>query len=127
MDTFGKMLKLTVFGESHGPAVGGVIDGMPSGVKIDLGSVQKQLDRRRASAGISTARREKDIPEILSGVYNGMSTGTPLAFILRNSDARREDYDSLLDVPRPSHADYSGLSASAGTKTVRAAAISAAG
>ncbi|MBR3357989.1 MAG: chorismate synthase [Solobacterium sp.] len=108
MDTFGKMLKLTVFGESHGPAVGGVIDGMPSGVKIDLGSVQKQLDRRRASAGISTARREKDIPEILSGVYNGMSTGTPLAFILRNSDARREDYDSLLDVPRPSHADYSG-------------------
>ena len=108
MDTFGKMLRLTVFGESHGPAIGGVLDGLPSGIVIDMDAIGRQMARRRASGGISTSRKEADIPEILSGVYNGRTTGTPLAFAIRNTNVRRKDYDALQDVPRPSHADYSG-------------------
>lgn len=107
MNTFGQIYHLTSFGESHGPAVGGVIDGMPAGVTIDLDAVQHELDRRRpGQSDIVTARRESDRVEILSGVYEGRTLGTPIGFIVRNSDSHSDDYENLRHVYRPSHADY---------------------
>ena len=107
MNTFGQIYRLTSFGESHGPAVGGVIDGMPAGVTIDLDAVQHELDRRRpGQSDIVTARRESDRVEILSGVYEGRTLGTPIGFIVRNSDSHSDDYENLRHVYRPSHADY---------------------
>ena len=90
MNTFGTLYRVTTFGESHGAAIGGVIDGMPAGVKLDLESIQHQLDRRRpGQSAITTARSESDRVELLSGVMDGVTTGTPIGFIVRNSDARR--------------------------------------
>lgn len=107
MNTFGQIYRLTSFGESHGPAVGGVIDGMPAGVTIDPDAVQHELDRRRpGQSDIVTARRESDRVEILSGVYEGRTLGTPIGFIVRNSDSHSDDYENLRHVYRPSHADY---------------------
>lgn len=107
MNTFGQIYRLTSFGESHGPAVGGVIDGMPAGVTIDPDAVQHELDRRRpGQSDIVTARRESDRVEILSGVYEGRTLGTPIGFIIRNSDSHSDDYENLRHVYRPSHADY---------------------
>lgn len=107
MNTFGQIYRLTSFGESHGPAVGGVIDGMPAGVTIDLDAVQHELDRRRpGQSDIVTARRESDRVEILSGVFEGRTLGTPIGFIVRNSDSHSDDYENLRHVYRPSHADY---------------------
>ena len=107
MNTFGQIYRLTSFGESHGPAVGGVIDGMPAGVTIDPDAVQRELDRRRpGQSDIVTARRESDRVEILSGVYEGRTLGTPIGFIVRNSDSHSDDYENLRHVYRPSHADY---------------------
>lgn len=107
-NTFGKNLSITVFGESHGPAVGVVMDGLPSGLKIDTEFMLEQMNRRRAAGAISTARHEKDLPEFLSGLKDGFTEGTPLTMIIRNENVRRDDYDSLMKTPRPSHADYSG-------------------
>ena len=107
MNTFGQIYRLTSFGESHGPAIGGVIDGMPAGVTIDLDAVQHELDRRRpGQSDIVTARRESDRVEILSGVFEGHTLGTPIGFIIRNSDSRSDDYENMRHVYRPSHADY---------------------
>lgn len=107
MNTFGQIYRLTSFGESHGPAVGGVIDGMPAGVTIDPDAVQHELDRRRpGQSDIVTARRESDRVEILSGVFEGRTLGTPIGFIVRNSDSHSDDYENLRHVYRPSHADY---------------------
>lgn len=107
MNTFGSIFRFTSFGESHGPAIGGVIDGMPAGVRIDLGEVSRQLDRRRpGQSAITTARRESDELEILSGLFNGVTTGAPVGFIIRNQDHRPADYDQLSEAFRPSHADY---------------------
>lgn len=107
MNTFGQIYRLTSFGESHGPAVGGVIDGMPAGVTIDLDAVQHELDRRRpGQSDIVTARRESDRVEILSGVFEGRTLGTPIGFIVRNSDCHSDDYENLRHIYRPSHADY---------------------
>ena len=107
MNTYGNIFRLTEFGESHGPALGGVIDGMPSGIEIDLDRIQHQLDRRRpGQSTIVTARDEKDRVEILSGVFEGKTTGTPIGFIVKNSDQHSSDYENLRDVCRPSHADY---------------------
>lgn len=107
MNTFGQIYRLTSFGESHGPAIGGVIDGMPAGVTIDLDAVQHELDRRRpGQSDIVTARRESDRVEILSGVYESRTLGTPIGFIVRNSDSHSDDYENLRHVYRPSHADY---------------------
>ena len=107
MNTLGQIFRLTTFGESHGPAIGGVMDGFPAGIPIDLAFVQQQLDRRRpGQSALTTARRESDRVEILSGVFEGVSTGTPIGFIVRNSDQHSADYDNLRDVFRPSHADY---------------------
>lgn len=110
MNTFGHLFRLTTFGESHGPAVGGVIDGCPAGLTIDEGFVQKELDRRRpGQSRITTPRKEFDQVEFLSGIYNGVTTGTSIGFLVRNSDQHSSDYDDLKDVFRPSHADYTYL------------------
>jgi len=110
MNTFGEIYRLTSFGESHGPAIGGVIDGIEPGLEIDLDAVQTQLWRRRpGQSAITTQRREDDRLEVLSGLFDGRTTGTPIGFIVRNADQRSHDYDNMRDVLRPSHADYTYL------------------
>ena len=110
MNTFGNILRLTTFGESHGAAMGGVVDGFPAGISIDIPSLQAEVARRRPGQGaLTTARRESDEVEILSGLFEGRTTGTPLAFIVRNEDHRSADYEALRHVLRPSHADYTYL------------------
>ncbi len=107
MNTFGNIFRLTSFGESHGSAVGGVVDGMPAGVPVDIEAVQRQLDRRRpGQSQIVTARNEADRVELLSGVFNGLSTGTPIGFMVRNGDQHSADYSEIEHTFRPSHADY---------------------
>lgn len=106
-NTFGNVLQLTTFGESHGPVIGGVIDGFPSLVDVDINAIQKDLDRRRpGQSRLTTARDEKDKIEILSGVFKGKTTGTSIAFIVRNEDHHSNDYSNIKDIFRPSHADY---------------------
>lgn len=101
------MLRLTSFGESHGVAIGGVLDGMPSGIPIDIDAVQRSLERRRpGQSALTTQRAEADRVEILSGIYQGRTLGTPIGFLIRNTDQRSEDYAALEEVYRPSHADY---------------------
>ncbi len=107
MNTFGEIYRLTTFGESHGRGVGGVVDGMPAGIEVDLGFVQQELNRRRpGQSPLTTARREADQVELLSGIFEGKSTGQPIGFLVRNQDQRSEDYEELRHVFRPSHADY---------------------
>ncbi len=107
MNTFGTRFRLTTFGESHGAAVGGVIDGFPSGIAIDLDFIQAELDRRRPGQSLlTTARKEGDKVEILSGVFEGRSTGCPIGFIVRNENQHSSDYDNLRNLFRPSHADF---------------------
>ena len=107
MNTFGNIFTLTTFGESHGPAIGGVIDGMPAGVAIDAEAVQRELDRRRpGQSAITTARAESDTVTILSGIFEGRTTGTPIGFTIANSDQHSGDYDNMRGVYRPSHADF---------------------
>ena len=104
---FGNVFTLSTFGESHGEAIGGVVDGMPAGVDIDLDFIQQELNRRRpGQSKITTSRQESDSVEILSGVFEGKSTGCPIGFIVRNSNQRSEDYENMRDVFRPSHADF---------------------
>ena len=106
-NSFGKALVLTTFGESHGVAVGGVLDGFPAGIEINNEFVQAELDRRRPGlAFFSSARAEEDKLEILSGLYEGKSTGAPIAFLVYNHDQKSVDYDHLKETFRPSHADY---------------------
>ncbi|MGM9550879.1 MAG: chorismate synthase [Clostridia bacterium] len=106
---WGNSIKLSVFGESHSRGIGGVIDNLPSGIEIDMEEIAFELKRRATgSSALATARKEPDIPEILSGVVNGKTTGTPLAFVIYNSDQHSKDYDNLKTVARPSHADYTG-------------------
>lgn len=107
MNTFGKLFTLTTFGESHGVAVGGVVDGMPPGIPIDIDFIQYELARRRpGQSRITTDRKEPDQVELLSGVFEGKSTGTPIGFIVRNRNQQSKDYDSIANLFRPSHADY---------------------
>jgi len=107
-NSFGKILTLTTFGESHGQVVGGVLDGFPAGITIDETFVYEQLQRRKEMP-MATPRKEDDKPEFLSGIYEGRSTGAPIAFIIKNNQFRSADYDDLRDVFRPSHADYTYL------------------
>lgn len=105
-NTFGKVFRLTTFGESHGPAIGGVIDGCPAGLTLDLEAIQKQLDRRRpGQSKITTQRKEKDQVRFLSGIFEGKTLGTPIGFLIENEDRKSRDYDHLKEVFRPSHAD----------------------
>ncbi len=106
-NTFGKIFQISTWGESHGPAVGVTIDGCPAGVPIDEEAIQIELDRRRpGQSDITTPRSEDDRLEVLSGVFEGVSTGAPILLMVRNKDARPQAYDHLKDVYRPSHADY---------------------
>ena len=106
-NTFGNIFTLTTFGESHGAAVGGVVDGMPAGVSIDMDFIQNELNRRRpGQSAITTSRKEADMVELLSGVFEGVTTGTPIGFIVRNENQHSQDYEDLRKLFRPSHADY---------------------
>lgn len=106
-NTFGTLFKVTTFGESHGLAIGGIIDGMPANIDIDLDFIQQQLNKRKpGQSDITTSRMEDDLVEILSGVFEGKSTGTPIGFIIKNKDHKSGDYDALKDVYRPGHADF---------------------
>ena len=106
-NTFGKLFTLTTFGESHGIAVGGVIDGFPAGIDIDMDFIQSELNRRRpGQSHITTSRNEADKVEFLSGVFEGKSTGTPIGFEVRNQNQHSQDYENMRCVFRPSHADY---------------------
>ena len=106
-NSFGKIFRLTTFGESHGVAIGGVIEGCPAGLELDFESIQKQLDRRRpGQSSITTQRKESDIVHFLSGILEGITTGTPIGFIIKNEDAKSKDYSYLRDAFRPSHADF---------------------
>jgi chorismate synthase len=106
-NTFGKIFKLTTFGESHGKAIGGIIDGCPAGLELDFEAIQKQLDRRKpGQSKITTQRKESDTVEFLSGIFEGLTTGTPIGFIIKNEDAKPKDYSPIKDTFRPSHADF---------------------
>ena len=106
-NTFGHIFRLTSFGESHGPGVGGVIDGFPSGIGIDMDFIQHELDRRRpGQSSITTPRKEADRVELLSGVFEGQSTGCPIGFLVRNTNQHSNDYDNIRNLFRPSHADF---------------------
>ena len=107
MNSYGTLFRITSFGESHGPAIGVVIDGCPAGLAIDEGFIQSELDRRRpGQSRITTQRKESDAFKILSGVFEGKSTGTPIAIVIENEDQRSKDYGHLAGTFRPSHADY---------------------
>jgi len=106
-NSIGKSLVLTTFGESHGPAVGGILDGFPAGIPINPIFIQSELNRRRTGQDFhSSSRQEDDRVEFLSGIFDDTSTGAPIAFLVHNEDHRPEDYDELRDILRPSHADY---------------------
>ena len=106
--TFGTAFRLTSFGESHGPGIGGVVDGCPAGLALCEADIQKELDQRRPGSAVpaGTARKESDTVRLLSGVYEGISTGTPIAFFIANEDQRSADYSELARLFRPGHADY---------------------
>lgn len=108
-NTIGQALTLTSWGESHGAAIGGVLDGIPPGIQLDLDKVQETLDRRKPGGthGLTSSRQESDKLHILSGIYDGKTLGTPLSFMIHNTDQRSSDYDTFKDIYRPGHADYS--------------------
>ena len=107
MNTFGNILRLSTFGESHGPAIGGIIDGFPAGIDIDIDFIRQQMQRRRPGTSLQTTQRnEADEVEILSGVFEGKSTGCPIGFVIKNTDAHSVDYSEMKDLFRPSHADF---------------------
>jgi len=106
-NTFGNLFKLSTFGESHGVAIGGVLDGCPSGISLDLIAIQKELDRRKpGQSAIVTQRKEPDTVEFFSGIFEGKTTGTPIGFAIRNTNQKSRDYSHIKDSYRPSHADY---------------------
>ena len=106
-NSFGNIFKLTTFGESHGEAIGGIIDGCPSGLKIDFEFIQRELDRRKpGQSHIVTQRKESDTVNFLSGIFEGITTGAPIGFVIYNENQKSKDYEHLKDAYRPSHADY---------------------
>ena len=105
----GQCIELSLFGESHGEAIGVVIQGLPSGIRIDEAWMGKQMEKRKPKGKISTQRQEADVPEIVSGVFEGRTTGTPLCILIRNENMRSKDYSKTRYIPRPSHADYTCL------------------
>ena len=107
MNSIGTLFRLTSFGESHGPAIGGIIDGMPAGIEVDTDFIQKELARRKpGQSNLTTARKEEDEVELLSGIFEGKTTGTPIGFLVRNTNQHSQDYENMRNVFRPSHADF---------------------
>jgi chorismate synthase len=106
MNSFGRNFRVEIFGESHGPAVGAIVDGCPPGIAIGAADFEADMARRRSGAAGTTERREADLPEILSGVFEGRSTGSPILLVVRNADTRSADYEDFKRVPRPGHADF---------------------
>ncbi len=106
-NSFGTIFKLTTFGESHGPAIGGIIDGCPAGITLDLDAIRKEMDRRKpGQSAIVTQRKEEDQVEFYSGLFEGVTTGTPIGFVIHNTNQKSRDYSHIKDSYRPSHADY---------------------
>ncbi|MDM1397590.1 chorismate synthase [Myroides odoratimimus] len=106
-NTYGNRFRVTTFGESHGVAIGGIIDGCPAGIELDLEQIQLELDRRKpGQSKIVTQRKEADEVKFLSGIFEGKTTGTPIGFIIENTNSKSKDYDHIKDIYRPSHADY---------------------
>lgn len=106
-NTFGKLFKLTTFGESHGEALGGIIDGCPAGIELDFEAIQKEMQRRKpGQSSIVTQRKEEDEVQFLSGIFEGKTTGTPIGFIIPNTNQKSNDYSHIENTYRPSHADY---------------------
>ena len=105
-NTLGNLITVTLFGESHGECVGAVIDGLPAGIKIDMDYISREMNKRRSVSAISTARSEEDIPHFVSGVKDGFTEGTPVTILIENTDAKPADYDSMKNIARPGHADY---------------------
>ena len=113
-------MKHTIFGESHGEAIGVVLEGVPAGLALDLEAVQRELDRRRPGrSALSTARKEADQVRVLSGMFEGKTTGAPLAMVIGNADQHSSDYDSIRYTPRPGHGDYAGFLKSRGCQDYR--------
>ena len=106
-NSFGKIFKLTTFGESHGPAIGGIIDGCPAGISLDFEAIQTEMQRRKpGQSSIVTQRKEEDEIKFLSGIFEGQTTGTSIGFIIENTDQKSMDYNHIKDIYRPSHADF---------------------
>ena len=106
-NSFGEIFKLTTFGESHGPAIGGIIDGCPAGLELDLDAIEVEMNRRKpGQSAIVTQRKEPDTVKFLSGVFEGVTTGTPIGFVIENTNQKSKDYSHIKDSYRPSHADY---------------------
>ncbi|MHB1276801.1 MAG: chorismate synthase [Bacteroidia bacterium] len=106
-NSLGHLFRVTTFGESHGKAVGAVIDGIPAGIRLDMEAIHTQMARRRpGQSNLTTSRQEDDIPDFISGLFEGKTTGAPLAFLIANKDVRSQDYDALREIYRPGHADY---------------------
>ena len=116
------MMEYTLFGESHGPAVGVLLTNVPAGLPVDGPFIREQLLRRMARDGLTTARREADEVQLLSGVYQGKTTGDPLAAVIWNKDVRSADYEALAHTPRPSHGDYAAAVTTRGAAAIRRAA-----
>ena len=107
MSTIGKTLKMTIFGESHGPAIGVTLDSLPAGYRMDEQKILTQMARRApGDPSYGTSRKEPDLPEVLSGLLDGVTTGFPICAVIRNTNTRSGDYQNLLRIPRPGHADY---------------------
>lgn len=120
MSTYGEKIKLTVFGESHGEAIGTVLSGVPAGYKIDMDKVLVQMARRAPGKDkTATPRLEKDFPEVKSGILNGVTTGAPIACVIENTNTKSKDYLNLLDTPRPSHSDYTAYVKYGGNNDIR--------
>lgn len=106
MNSYGRLFRVEIFGESHGPAVGAIVDGCPAGIELSLEDLEADLARRRSGAKGTTDRKENDSTEVLSGLFNGRSTGSPICMVMRNADTRSSDYEDFKRVPRPGHADF---------------------
>lgn len=117
--SFGKMLTVTIFGQSHGEAIGAVIDGLPAGIRLDFDEIERFMARRAPGGAFSTTRRETDRPRILSGLCGGVTCGAPLCAVIENGDRRSQDYEKLRDLPRPMHADYSAFVKYHGANDIR--------
>lgn len=106
MNSFGRIFRVSIFGESHGPAIGIMIDGCPAGISLTIDDFNTDIERRKPGASGTTPRKEEDVPKILSGVFNDKTTGAPITIIFENSNTRSSDYEALRNTPRPGHADF---------------------